>query len=74
MIWNYIMDKQPETGRSIIQIDRPYEGHYSMGMRDYYQHCTWAEVLNYCKQEEIPTPDFWWIYKENFPFPDAPMA
>jgi len=64
------MDSQPEDARSIVQIDAPYEGHYSMGMRDYYQMCTWEDMLRYCKIEEIPNPDFWGCYAEEFPFPD----
>ncbi len=69
MKWNHIMDCQPEHGRSIVQIDAPYEGHYCMRMRDYYQRCTWEEILEYCKKEKIPNPNFSWVYAEDFPFP-----
>lgn len=68
--WNHIMDKQPEHGRSVIQIDPPYKGHYCMGMRDYYQNCSFQSVLDSCKMEELPYPNFWWVYSEDFPFPD----
>jgi len=73
IMWNHIMDKQPEHGRTIIHIDRPHEGHYSMGMREYVQYCTWEEVLeNYRKLSLFSyKPDFWWVYKEDFPFPDS---
>jgi hypothetical protein len=70
MKWNHIMDCQPEHGRSIIQIDPPYAGHYSMGMRDYYQPTTFSELLEYNKIYDWPNPDFWWVYAEDFPFPD----
>jgi hypothetical protein len=68
--WNHIMDIQPEHDELIIQIDAPYEGHYSMGMRTYYQKCTWEEMLEYCKHIDIPNPNFWWISAKDFPFPD----
>jgi hypothetical protein len=64
------MDCQPEHGRQIIQIDSPYMGHYPMGMRDYYQRGTFEDLLKYCLDYDIPNPDFWWMYAEDFPFPD----
>ncbi len=70
MEWKHIMDKQPFHGQSIIQIDAPYGGHYAMGMRNYYQTCSWDEFLNYNKESDMPNPDFWWIAAEDFPFPD----
>ncbi len=70
MKWNHIMDSQPDHGRSIVQINAPYEGHYSMGMRNYHQICTWQEFLNFCLNDGIGNPDFWWMYPEDFPFPD----
>lgn len=70
MRWNHIMQNQPDDGRSIVQIDRPCGGHYSMGMRDYVQGCTWKQYLDWMKQNSLPNPDFWWMYSEDFPFPD----
>lgn len=70
MKWNHILDCQPECGREIIQIDAPYEGHYSMGMRKYHSHGgDWNEYINYCKKENL-LPNYWWMYAEDFPFPD----
>lgn len=70
MNWNHIMDKQPEHGRKIIQVDQPYEGHYPMGMREYYQPMSFEELMKSYKQMEMNDPDFWWVYVEDFPFPD----
>ncbi len=69
MHWNHIMDCRPEHGRQIIQIDRPYKGHYSMGMRLYHQECTFEEVLKFYSDQGMSNPDFWWMYAEDFPFP-----
>jgi len=66
------MDKQPKDGESIVQIDRPYGGHYAMGMRDYHQKCSFKEVLDFCKECSLLNPDFWWIASKDFPFPDQP--
>lgn len=72
--WKHIMEEQPDHGESIIQIDFPYMGHYCMGMRDYYQVCTFQELLDFCKESEIPNPNFWWISAKDFPFPDKKEA
>lgn len=71
MKWNHIMDKQPEEGRQIIQIDRPYEGHYPIEMRKYVQCASWEDHMQYCESIQL-FPDFWWLYVEDFPFPDQP--
>lgn len=68
--WNHIMDSQPDHERSIIHCDPPYQGHYSIGMRDYYQSCSFEEILKYNEKHGWPNPDFWWVYSEDFPFPD----
>jgi hypothetical protein len=71
MNWNHIMDCQPDHDRSIIQCEGPQpDGHYSIGMRYYYQMCTWKEFLDWSKDNDLNNPDFWWIYKEDFPFPN----
>jgi hypothetical protein len=72
MKWNHIMDKQPQHGESIVQVDAPYEGHYCMGMRDYYQKCTFEEYLDFCRNSNISFPDFWWVSAKEFPFPNQP--
>jgi len=70
MKWNHILDTQPGNERSIIQVDAPYQGHYSMGMRQYTSYCTFQEYLDWIKDNDLPQPDFWWVYAEDFPFPD----
>lgn len=70
MKWRHIMDSQPEHGQMIIQIDVPYEGHYNMGMRKYYQTINFTEYLLCCKTLDMPTPNFWWIPASEFPFPE----
>lgn len=69
--WIHIMDSQPDHGREIIQIDAPFQGHYSMGMRTYYQTMLWKDYLACCKEHNLylSEPDFWWVYLEDFPFP-----
>lgn len=67
--WNHIMDKQPDDRTSIVQVNRPYEGHYMICMRDYYQECCFDEVLKFCRENEQDYPDFWWVYSKDFPFP-----
>ena len=70
MKWNHIMDCQPEDNRDIIQVDPPYFGHRSMGMRKYEVSCTFEAYLHWCDKNDLPNPDFWWVYAEDFPFPD----
>lgn len=69
MNWRYIMDEQPCDGQMIVQVDAPYEQHYTMGMRKYFQKCSFEEVLNFCKRTNLPNPDFWWIPASEFSFP-----
>ncbi len=69
--WNHIMNSQPEHGRKIIHLDRPYLGEFTtLGITEYYQKCSFEELLDYYKKEDIQNPDFWWVYVEDFPFPD----
>ncbi len=70
MKWNHIMQLQPEHGRSIVQVDPSYFGYRSMGMRNYFQNCSFDELLKYCKDSDLKNPDFWWIYFEDFDCPD----
>jgi hypothetical protein len=79
MKWNHIMTCQPEDGRQIVQCDPPFDDfitkfHYPIGMRQYVQRCTFESVLKFCSDNEIPNPDFWWVYAEDFPFPDKKMT
>ncbi len=74
--WKHIRDEQPEHDMVIIQLDAPFEmyngewtKHYSIGMRAYYQNCIWQEFIDYCVDNDIPLPNFWWIYAKDFPFP-----
>ena len=69
MQWKHILDEQPEHGRRIVQVNPPYEGNYSIGTREYYQKCTFQELLDYYKSNGDYLPDFWWIYEKDFPFP-----
>jgi hypothetical protein len=74
MEWNHIMNKQPEHNESIIQIDYPDDGHYTMGMRKYYQIGSFKEYLDFCNNNDLPNPNFWWISSKDFPFPDQPIS
>jgi hypothetical protein len=66
MKWNHIMDCQPEHGRKIIKIEPPYRGHYNMGMVTYSQNGPFQDYVAYLGFN----PDYWWVYAEDFPFPD----
>lgn len=67
--WTYIRDNQPEHDEMIVQCEPPFEGHYYIGIRKYYQTCTWQQYLDECKRCEMEPPDFWWISAKDFPFP-----
>ena len=78
--WNYILDKQPENGTVIVQIDEPWTGSfddadfkkdYPMGMRLYNHLGKWEDFMKWCDENNIKT-SFWWIYAKDFPFPDKP--
>jgi hypothetical protein len=68
--WQHILDKQPQDGEWIIQIEVPYSGYLSMGMRNFSLKCTFQELLDYYRNNELPMPNFWWISAKDFPFPD----
>ena len=72
--WKYIIKEQPEHNRKIVEIHESYEGHYCIGMRDYYQQCPFKDVLDYYELNELPYPNFFWIYAEDFPFPEFPST
>lgn len=64
------MDKQPEHDEMIVECHPPFEGHYKMGMRKYYQTCSFEDLLNYIKEIDGEQPDFYWISASKFPFPE----
>lgn len=67
--WNHILHKEPEDGEEIIQVDRPYKGYHTMGQRTYYRHMPLEEYLEWCDDEAIPYPNFYWCPVKDFPFP-----
>lgn len=64
------MKSQPIHERSIVQIDVPYEGHFTIGVRKYYQTNSFQEILDFYTDHELTLPNFWWVYEEDFPFPE----
>lgn len=78
MIWNHILDLEPENDTVIIQLDPPikkyYEGdwdtHYNMGIRQYKNFgMSIHELVKYNLKHDMPNPNFWWVYANEFPFP-----
>jgi hypothetical protein len=69
MKWHHIMDIQPEDGERIIQLDHPYYGHCTIGFRDYVRACSFEELLEYYQDNDLPKPNFWWMYEKDFDFP-----
>lgn len=69
MKWNHITDCQPKDDDLIVHLSPPYKGCFSIGTRNYVQRCTWQEYLDWCKDNNLPTPDFWWIHVKDFPLP-----
>lgn len=76
------MDKQPKHDEEIVQCDRPekivqcdspYEGHYPLRVRKYYQPQSFDSFIYDCKKMGCPLPDFWWISVKDFPWPDKEM-
>lgn len=77
MEWKRYSLEQPENGKVIIQLDDPFElykgkfaMHYTMGMREYNSQCSHADLVNWCKENGIKLFDFWWVYAEDFCFPE----
>ena len=70
--WNYIQDSQPEHGRSIVRVEYDdIDGFGYLCITDYYQYkTTWKELCKYREDNSMSPLSFWWIYKEDFPFPD----
>lgn len=69
--WKHIMKEQPEDGSSIVHIDYPYDGHYSICMRTYMQNGSWDEYIKWMEANDLPLPNFWWVYADEFPFPQT---
>lgn len=70
MKWIHIMDQQPQHGRRIIQADPPYQNNYHLGIREYVMYCSFEAWMKNCEIFDIPKPNFFWMYEEDFPFPD----
>ena len=71
--WHSYIDEEPENNRQIIQVYKPEpDGHYCMGMRKYTCHCDHKQYIKLCEEQNAGpvSYDFWWIYAEDFPFPD----
>lgn len=77
--WHHIMDKQPENGRAILQIDVPWDCDflgdfkkcYPIGLRKWDILCTWEEVLKFYRDSDLKDPNYWWCYATDFPFPQS---
>lgn len=80
MKWYSYLEKWPEDGAVIIQLDKPYKDyykgdfkdHYCMGMRQ-YKHFSGVTIETYKEQFQklgYEPSDFWWCYANEFPFPD----
>lgn len=76
MEWQHILDKQPDDGSIIIQLNAPYEKygpgehpHYPMGMRLYTHYSSHDDYLKWCDEHKAVYPNFCWIYAKDFPFP-----
>lgn len=76
MDWKHIRQAQPENDRQIVQIDPPCGGHYCMGMRHYFSQVamSWDEMIEQMEKCGYPLPDYWWVYAEDFPFPDKQIS
>lgn len=82
MKWHWILDEQPEEGRTIIMVHKPYPcefsgtfgKHYTMGMKKAWDHTGYDGYIEELKAGNYPLPDFWWIYAEEFPFPDVDLS
>ena len=69
--WIHIMDAQPENNRKIVQLDNKFEGEYrTIGFREYKMYCTNEEYLKWCEDNCLHIPSFYWMYYEDFPFPE----
>jgi hypothetical protein len=75
MKWNYFLDKQPENGSVIVQLDTPWwsDGTRTMGMRIYHNYgVSFKDYQTWCEENGQSVPKFWWVYAKDFPFPDWP--
>ncbi len=67
--WKHIMNAQPDNGRTIVKIDPPYKQHFNIGLMHYYQECTHEELLKWNAESGWPNPNYWWVYRDEFPTP-----
>lgn len=73
MKWNYYKDIQPEHGRLVVQV-YPNEGngYRIIGMMKYYQTCSSQDLMKHYEDNDLTESlRFWWVYAEDFPFPDS---
>ncbi len=59
-----------QATRIVVCHLQPFEDYYTMGMRKYYQTCSFEEVVNYCTERGYECPDFYWILASEFSFPE----
>lgn len=69
MKWKNIQDEQPAHDEEIVQCNPLGDGDYIMGIRKYYQTVSWQDLIEYYKNNDLPTLDFFWISAKDFPFP-----
>jgi len=68
--WNHIRDKQPERGRSIVKITQHGKEFYTINIKKYDKSGRFDAYIQHCQELNIPSSFFWWVYAEDFPFPD----
>lgn len=75
--WKYILESQPEQGRVYIILRGPYEAfpnadykkRWLMSYRIQDMEIPWEEYFRINKENNLPLPDYWWVYATDFPFP-----
>jgi hypothetical protein len=69
------MDKQPDNGTIIIQIDTPNKlkyfnekefYHYRIGILNYDSDMVWLDYVKWRIENDMSEPDFWWCYADVF--------
>lgn len=69
MKWKYILDEVPENNRRIIQIFLPDKyGHCTLGMQ--YGTTQFDENFLKSARQDPDFPEWWWVYVEEFDYPD----
>lgn len=70
MNWKNVKTSMPEDGSRIIQLDPPCEEYSYIGFRS-FNKLAHERHVQYCIDEDMPQPDFWWTYESEFPFPKS---